>query len=99
MDKEQENQRNNFDLDVANALKDFPKDDMNGFIYLRAYGPLEEIETTQMTSISSHQLSALIFIQMSENEGFAESILNSCLNYFRENKDKKKVFKKILKML
>lgn len=84
MDQEQ---RNKFDLDVINLVKDFTKDEQNAVLYITMQTEDFSIKNTlKHIKADEDTITALIFtlIQIPE---IKTQILNAFLNYFKANKE------------
>jgi hypothetical protein len=84
MDQEQ---RNKFDLDVINLVKDFKKDEQNAVLYITMQTEDFSIKNTlKHIKADEDTMTALIFtlIQIPE---IKTQILNAFLNYFKANKE------------
>jgi hypothetical protein len=84
MDQEQ---RNKFDLDVINLVKDFTKDEQNAVLYITMQTEDFSIKNTlKHIKANEDTMTALIFtlIQIPE---IKTQILNAFLNYFKANKE------------
>jgi hypothetical protein len=82
-----QDQRNKFDLDVINLVKDFTKDEQNAVLYITMQTEDFSIKNTlKHIKANEDTMTALIFtlIQIPE---IKTQILNAFLNYFKANKE------------
>lgn len=94
-----EDQLSNFDLDVLNALKDFPKDNENGVIYLRVKMSTRKIEKSFIhTRANMDAVSGLVFSFLSRSE-IRPQVLNAMLNFFKMNKNEIANFSEYLRQI
>ena len=90
-----------YDLDVMNVFEDFPKDDINCFIYLRSSKKdKEKTDNFCKTSGNEIMLFNAIHAFMSQSDGTKCIVYNAILNYFNEHPEEIKDFiKKASKLL
>lgn len=92
-------QRNKFDLDLINLLKDFPKNEQNSFLYITLITEDFSIKhTLKHIKADEDTMTALIFtlIQIPEIKA---PVLNAFLNYFKANKEEIQDFVNFLRQI
>jgi len=84
-----------YDLDVFNALKGFPKDETNCFFYMR--GNNEGEESHSQIQGTHENLGQMLIAAMKSSEDVKNLITNAFINYLLEDKNLCKKVKGILK--
>lgn len=76
-----------FDLDVMNALKEFPVNEVDGFIFIRGVLESGHIRPGFIHSKSSSDMfSAMIYSLMSLSEDHKRATFNAVLNLLKQSK-------------
>ena len=89
-----------YDLDVISALKEFPENENDSYLYIRASINEKGINESVSGHINSKgtesSMQAALYTFASNDEQSKNIFLNSVLNYFNENKHEIKQFKEYL---